>query len=189
MNGPDDELSGALVRAAAALKQAPPIPLPADFAARVCQRAAQPAGGLLDWLGECVAGWLRPRTVRVRPVLQVVRAALLCGATAAVSLWLSGRVDGGGAPVLVRFSVAAPSARTVAVAGDFNGWDPRSIRLRDGGEGRWEILVPLSPGVYQYMFVIDEERWIPDPGAPESVDDGFGQRNSLMRLHRDPALL
>ena len=185
----DDELTGALARAAAALRAPPPVPLPADFATRVCRRAARPAGGGLDWLGRGVAAWLRPRTVRVRPALQLAWVALLCTATGAISLWLSRHLGAGEAPVLVRFWVAAPSARTVTVAGDFNGWDSRSIRLQDRGGGRWEAVVPLQPGVYQYMFVIDEKRWIPDPTATETVDDGFGQRNSLMRIDDDPALL
>ena len=35
---------------------------------------------------------------------------------------------------------------------------------------------------YTYSFVIDGERWVPDPGAPETVDDGFGGVNSILRL-------
>lgn len=185
----DDELTGGLARAAAALRSPPPVPLPADFAARVCRQAARPAGGCRDWLGRWVAACLRPRTVRVRPALQLAWVALLCTATGAISLWLSRHFGAGEAPVLVRFAVAAPAARTVTVAGDFNGWDSRSIRLQDRGGGRWEAVVPLQPGVYQYMFVIDEKRWIPDPTATETVDDGFGQRNSLMRIDDAPALL
>ncbi len=35
---------------------------------------------------------------------------------------------------------------------------------------------------YTYGFVIDGERWVPDPGAPETVEDGFGGVNSILRL-------
>ena len=42
------------------------------------------------------------------------------------------------------------------------------------------------PGVYQYMFVVDGQRWITDPQAAESVADGFGQQNSLMRILEMP---
>ena len=34
----------------------------------------------------------------------------------------------------------------------------------------------------QYMFVVDGSRWIPDPSSPESIDDGFGRANSIVRI-------
>jgi 1,4-alpha-glucan branching enzyme len=43
----------------------------------------------------------------------------------------------------VAFTVWAPSARGVAVVGDFNGWDARRHPLRSmGGSGVWEAFVP-----------------------------------------------
>ncbi|MGH9611692.1 MAG: 1,4-alpha-glucan branching protein GlgB [Bryobacteraceae bacterium] len=52
----------------------------------------------------------------------------------------------------VRFSVWAPNAEVVSVAGDFNDWDVRRhpMRLRNGGI--WEIFLPgLGPGdSYKY---------------------------------------
>ena len=49
-----------------------------------------------------------------------------------------------------------------------------------------KAVVPVMPGVYQYMFVVDGQRWITDPQAAESVADGFGQQNSLMRILEMP---
>lgn len=42
----------------------------------------------------------------------------------------------------VRFAVWAPSAQTVSLAGDFNGWNARRhpMRLRNGGI--WELFLP-----------------------------------------------
>jgi 1,4-alpha-glucan branching enzyme len=52
----------------------------------------------------------------------------------------------------VRFAVWAPNAECVALAGDFNDWDPRRhpLRRRDGGV--WEIFMPgVGPGAsYKY---------------------------------------
>jgi len=43
----------------------------------------------------------------------------------------------------VAFAVWAPNARTVSVAGDFNGWDARIHPLRSlGASGIWELFVP-----------------------------------------------
>jgi 1,4-alpha-glucan branching enzyme len=53
----------------------------------------------------------------------------------------------------VAFSVWAPSARSVSVVGDFNGWDGRLHAMRSlGAAGVWELFVPdASPGeVYKY---------------------------------------
>jgi hypothetical protein len=45
----------------------------------------------------------------------------------------------------------------------------------------WSILVPLSPGVHQYGFVIDGERWVADPLSAQ-IDDGFGGVNSQLSI-------
>ena len=77
--------------------------------------------------------------------------------------------------------ISAPQAASVAVVGDFNGWDPRQTRMiRSNHEGRWTARLKLPPGVHQYSFVIDGSTWVPDPGAKTTLADGFGGRNSVM---------
>ncbi len=84
--------------------------------------------------------------------------------------------------VVTRLAYRAPLAREVAVAGDFNGWDPQAARMRRGQGGVWSVEIPVSPGRrYQYMFIVDG-RWVTDPDAPASVDDGFGGRNAVLDL-------
>ena len=79
-------------------------------------------------------------------------------------------------------SIAAPDARTVSVAGSFNRWDPNSHPLAGPDRsGRWAATLPLPPGRYEYLFVIDGEAWVPDPEAP-SVDNGLGGRNSIVTV-------
>lgn len=83
---------------------------------------------------------------------------------------------------MVRMSFYAPQAKTVAVAGDFNKWsEVEGVMKRQDG-GIWTIEVPLNPGVYHYMFVLDGEVWVPDPQAESYRDDGFGNRNSVLRV-------
>ncbi len=51
------------------------------------------------------------------------------------------------------FAVWAPNARSAAVVGDFNGWDPDAHPLRElGGSGIWEgVVCSVGPGqVYKY---------------------------------------
>lgn len=82
--------------------------------------------------------------------------------------------------VFVRLVLLQPEARSVSVAGDFNGWNPGQTRLERSEGGMWTATIPLKPGRYQYMFVIDGKRWIADPLAAEGTTDGFGSQNAVL---------
>jgi len=85
--------------------------------------------------------------------------------------------------VLVRFVLEDPSARSVAVAGDFSQWRPIPlVPHRGDGEAVWTAVVPLARGEHRYMFVIDGSRWVTDPLASAYWDDGFGNRNAVLSL-------
>jgi 1,4-alpha-glucan branching enzyme len=87
-------------------------------------------------------------------------------------------------PQGVRFALPAPKAISVAVAGSFNGWDAGAHRLAGPDEhGIWTVTLPLPPGRYEYLFVINGTEWAADPSAP-AVDDGFGGRNSVIVVGR-----
>jgi hypothetical protein len=89
-------------------------------------------------------------------------------------------------PVLVRLMVLQPMAKTVQVAGDFNGWNPMSTPLEPISNGAWTVTIPLNPGRYEYMFVVDGQQWVGDPFATEHNDDGFGAENAVLDV-RPPA--
>ncbi len=82
--------------------------------------------------------------------------------------------------VLVRLVILQPGARTVQVAGDFNGWNPARTSLEQISDGAWAVTIPLKPGRYEYSFVVDGQQWIADPFAAEQSDDGFGSRNAVL---------
>ena len=133
--------------------------------------------GKLRWL-------LEPRPVRVRPVWIPLALA------AALALWLLPRrsqpADRGPPAVAVRdtvyvrFQLSAPAAHDVSLAGSFNGWSTASLTLHRHEDGSWETTVPLPIGEHRYLFVVDGQRWIPDPTAQAQVDDGFGGTNSVI---------
>jgi 1,4-alpha-glucan branching enzyme len=55
----------------------------------------------------------------------------------------------------IAFAVWAPNARSVAVAGDFNGWDGRLHPMRSlGSTGIWELFVPGCAEGAHYKFEI-----------------------------------
>jgi hypothetical protein len=73
---------------------------------------------------------------------------------------------------------------TVAIAGDFNNWDPQANILEDSeGDGIWTGTLKLEPGRYEYMFVMDGKKWFPDPNAFRYVKDGFGNKNAILEIN------
>jgi cyclomaltodextrinase / maltogenic alpha-amylase / neopullulanase len=75
-----------------------------------------------------------------------------------------------------------PSVQRVNLAGTFNGWNRDIIPLKRDRDGRtWLVTVPLRPGKHLYKFVLDGEKWIIDPAAPNEKDGG-GNVNSVLKL-------
>ena len=86
----------------------------------------------------------------------------------------------------VQFSlrIGDNKAHTVAIAGDFNGWNPQANTLEDPeGDDIWTATLNLEPGRYEYMFVLDGEKWFPDPNALRYVKDGFGNKNAILEIN------
>jgi anti-sigma-K factor RskA len=84
--------------------------------------------------------------------------------------------------VTVRLTFYAPKAQQVSVAGDFNKWRVDSHAMTRQNGGIWTIDLSLEPGIYSYMFVLDGGKWKTDPGAETYEDDGFGNKNAIMRV-------
>ncbi len=83
----------------------------------------------------------------------------------------------------VTFELYAPGAQEVSVVGDFNRWRVGTIRLADPDRsGTWSVTVQVPPGRHQYQFVVNGQRWLPDPEAPLQVEDGFGNKNSVLQV-------
>ena len=79
----------------------------------------------------------------------------------------------------IELMLSAPKARSVFVAGSFNGWDPQRTALRKDSRGVWHVTLPLSAGRYEYRLVVDGQ-WQEDPSAKESVPNPHGGRNSVL---------
>ncbi len=73
---------------------------------------------------------------------------------------------------LVRFVLAAPAARSVALVGDFNGWSASATPLAADRAGAWAVAVALAPGRHRYAYVVDDTHWVTDPVAPLAADSG-----------------
>jgi hypothetical protein len=87
------------------------------------------------------------------------------------------------AATVIRFTLHAPGAERVSLVGDFNGWRSEEILLSDtSGRGHFSGALPLKPGRYAYMFVVDGTTWVTDPAAEDHRDDGFGNRNAVVTV-------
>ena len=82
----------------------------------------------------------------------------------------------------VQFALPVPAAHEVVVVGDFNHWDTHATPLRRTTNGTWQTTVRLKPGAHVYSFVVDGNRWVPDPAAPLAPGSDFGAPNSLVTV-------
>lgn len=130
--------------------------------------------------------WTRAWRWLAAPRLSPLTAGIAVAAVAALLLWLRPSSQPVTTPadshtVPVRLVFLAPQATSVAVTGDFARWDPKGIPLgRPGPAGMWSVDLQLPPGLHHYVFIVDGTEWRPDPNAASQVDDGFGQKNSVL---------
>ena len=78
----------------------------------------------------------------------------------------------------VKFSLKVDASCEVYVAGTFNGWDPQKHNLTYG-DGVHSTVVLLSPGRYEYKFIV-ADKWRIDPECTEWAPDGHGSLNSVI---------
>lgn len=86
----------------------------------------------------------------------------------------------------IKFIYKNPAARSVFLAGEFNNWSERADPMVKQKDGSWVLVKALSPGKYQYKFIADGV-WITDPENPNTVDDGYGGKNSVVEVSKKDA--
>lgn len=87
------------------------------------------------------------------------------------------RVEGG----RLVFFYHDDAASSVALAGDFNGWEPAHMKREEDGLWRARVDLPAG-GRYRYKFVVDGARWTEDPSNGFKEHDGFGGLNSVLSI-------
>jgi hypothetical protein len=165
--------------------------MPADLEARIMRRIRDQG---LEPLPErpgtvarrAVTAIWAPRevTLRLRPAYGLAAAAVIALLIALPSgrteLGTEAAVQPTAQQIFVQFRFDAKDARDVALAGSFSDWRP-SYPMQRASDGVWTLVLPITPGVHDYSFVVDGVRWVPDPYAP-GIDDGFGGVNSRLTL-------
>jgi 1,4-alpha-glucan branching enzyme len=81
----------------------------------------------------------------------------------------------------IQFTLSVPGAKSVAVAGNFNGWSATANPMQaKGSDGTWSTTVKFLPGEYRFMYIINGKEWKTPPVADDFIDDGFGQVNGVL---------
>jgi hypothetical protein len=175
---PELALQAARLEAAAAVLGAVVPEGTRSIEARVMAAIRRPAPSRM-WR---LARWLaRPQsiTLRIRPAWSLAVAAVVALVTllpAGDEAPTVGEQEG-----IAQFVAPFPGASSVHVVGSFNDWRTGTIPLHDPDrDGVWRVAVVLPAGDYEYMFVVDGERWVPDHLADRTVEDDFGRENSVV---------
>lgn len=70
-------------------------------------------------------------------------------------------------------------AKNAFLAGSFNNWKPGELPMTKTATG-WTLSIYLAEGTHTYKFVVDSQ-WVADRQNPETVADGTGGENSVIR--------
>ncbi len=82
-------------------------------------------------------------------------------------------------PQQCTITLRAPGAKTVEIAGDFNGWRPVPLSL--ASPDVWQVTIGLSEGTYRMNVRIDGGAWTAPPGTVTVTDD-FGGTVGLVQV-------
>jgi chromosome partitioning protein len=100
------------------------------------------------------------------------------------SNWLLERITASSAPVSteagVLFTLEAPEAQRVQLAGDFNAWIPEGSEMQFSS-GIWRKMLALAPGRYRYRYVVDGH-WQADPRNSRKEPSPYGDYDSVIVL-------
>ena len=80
----------------------------------------------------------------------------------------------------ITFSIYAPEADSVAVAGSFNDWSSTAHTMRKKKDGTWTKKISLPSGRHEYQFVINGELWESDKNAQAYCPNDFGGMNAVL---------
>lgn len=79
----------------------------------------------------------------------------------------------------VEFTLYAPEAKKVYIAGKFNDWNTESMPMKKSKDGTWRIKIKLSPGKYEYKYFVDGT-WAQDIPGAELAPNPFGTYNCVI---------
>ncbi len=86
-----------------------------------------------------------------------------------------------GAMQEVEFTLHAPDANKVCIAGQFNEWNTKSMPMKKSKDGTWRIKIKLPRGKYEYKYLVDGA-WAQDISGAEMIPNPFGTSNCVINV-------
>jgi hypothetical protein len=75
------------------------------------------------------------------------------------------------------------AVKSLAVLGDFNGWNAKASPLKLNKKGVYTAMVELAPGeTHQFRYLLNGEVWFNDADADGYAPSGHGTENGLIDL-------
>jgi 1,4-alpha-glucan branching enzyme len=79
--------------------------------------------------------------------------------------------------------VDAQVARSVAVLGEFNGWNADATPMEKRKDGSFSASVTIEAGrPYRFRYLLDGQRWANDEAPDAMVPNQFGSEDSVLSL-------
>jgi len=73
--------------------------------------------------------------------------------------------------------------QSIAVCGEFNGWNPMAHHMKRQKDGRFTVTLSLPVGQsYRFRYLLDGACWANDPAADTSVPNPFGSEDSVIQV-------
>lgn len=90
----------------------------------------------------------------------------------------------------VEFLLPDRGYTTVMLAADFNGWSKDGDPMKKNSSNKWALTKQIQPGIYQYLFYVNGEKFIQDPDNPVQVDNyNSSGKNSVFVLTEENTVL
>jgi len=81
----------------------------------------------------------------------------------------------------VEFSLFAPEAKQVSIAGTFNSWSTNALLMKKSKDGTWKVKVKLAPGRHEYKYFVDGA-WVQDITGASFTPNDFGTSNCVIGI-------
>ena len=73
--------------------------------------------------------------------------------------------------------------QSIAVCGEFNGWNPAEHHMKRQKDGRFTVTLSLPVGQsYRFRYLVDGVCWANDPTADASIPNPFGSEDSVIQV-------
>ena len=85
----------------------------------------------------------------------------------------------------VTFKIPAgqTEAQSIAVLGEFNGWNADTTPMEKRKDGSWSATVTMDAGrPYRFRYLLDGRHWVNDEGADSAAVNQFGSEDSVVAL-------